>query len=72
MILVLLISLIIDLFVVIYGYFYKKILLSTGKYVVDNLIIIIVSNYDRNIVYRLGFKKAQDSHWYLVSSEPVK
>ena len=39
----------------------------------DNLIDLIVPNYDRlKVTYKHGFKKAQDGHWYWVSSEQVK
>ena len=60
--------------VVIYKDSAKKVTIGSGKYVVaDNLIDLIVPNYDRlKVTYKHGFKKAQDGHWYWVSSEQVK
>ena len=62
--------------VIIYGDSAKKVTVGTGKYVVaDNLIDSIVSNYNvgrKKATYKHGFKKAQDGHWYWVSTEPVK
>ena len=60
--------------VIIYGDSAKKVTVGTGKYVVaDNLVDLIIPNYDRKkVTYKHGFKKAQDGHWYWVSSEQVK
>jgi hypothetical protein len=60
--------------VVIYGDSAKKVTVGTGTYVVaDNLVDLIVPNYDRKKVsYKHAFKKAQDGHWYWISTEQVK
>lgn len=60
--------------VVIYGDSTKKQTVGTGTYVVaENLADLIVPNYDRKKVnYRHGFKKAQDGHWYWISTEQVQ
>lgn len=60
--------------VTIYGDSTKNNKIGSGTYLVaDNLVDFIVPNYDRKKVnYRHAFKKADDGHWYWISSEPVK
>ena len=52
----------------------KKKLLGKATYLeADNLVDFIVPTYERKKAnYRHEFKKAEDGHWYWISSEPLK
>lgn len=60
--------------ITLYGDSAKKNRIGGGTYLIaDNLVDLIVPNYERKkVTYKHAFKKASDGHWYWISTVQVK